>query len=130
MIPDEVVPYSTIPIKIILIVLLVIVLRAFLIQKSLMVVKRLVAFFMFSLLLILVLFPDISTYVAKKIGVGRGVDLIFYFSHLFLLLLIVALWRHSTVLMTTIAKLSRAIALQNPKRPGDNQKQSSQKPSV
>jgi hypothetical protein len=93
------------------------------VQKSLMAIKRLAAFFMFFLLILLVVFPDVSTRIANFIGVGRGVDLIFYFSHLFLLLLIVALWRRSTVLMATITKLSRAIALQNPNMPDDNKKQ-------
>lgn len=128
MIPQEVTSNGTIPIKIILIVLLVIVLRALLVQKSLMVIKRLVAFFMFFLLLLLVLFPSVSTFVAQKIGVGRGVDLIFYFSHLFLLLLIVALWRRSAVLMATITKLSRAIALQSAGRPQEQEKQATEEP--
>jgi len=105
------------PIKIILIILLLIVLRAFLVQKTLILVKRVVAFLMFFFLLLLVIFPGVSTRVANVIGVGRGVDLVFYFSHLFLLLLIIALWRRSTVLVGTITKLSRAIALQNPNKP-------------
>lgn len=105
------------PIKIILIILLLLVLRAFLVQKSLVLIKRIVAFLMFLALLFLVLFPDVSTRVANVIGVGRGVDLIFYFSNLFLLLLIVALWRRSVVLMVTITKLSRAIAIQSANRP-------------
>lgn len=114
MTPEQFTPYSTIPIKVILILVLLIVLRAFLVQKSMMLIKRLVALFMFIFLLLLVLFPEISTRIANLIGVGRGVDLIFYFSHLFLLLLIVALWRRCTVLTATITKLSRAIALQSP----------------
>lgn len=105
------------PIKIILIILLLVVLRAFLVQKSLVLTKRAVASLVFIFLLLLVVFPDVSTRVANFVGVGRGVDLIFYFSHLFLLLLIVGLWRRSIVLMATITKLSRAIALQNPDRP-------------
>ena len=105
------------PVKIILIVFLLVVLRVFLVQKSLVLIKRVVAFFMFLLLLLLVIFPNVSTLVANRIGVGRGVDLVFYFSHLFLLLLIVGLWRRTMILMTTITKLSRAIALQNPNKP-------------
>ena len=105
------------PIKIILIILLVIVLRAFLVQRSLILLQRLVASVMFCFLLLLVLFPDISTFVAHAIGVGRGVDLVFYFSHLFLLLLVVALWRRYKALMFKITRLSRAIALQNCNEP-------------
>lgn len=102
------------PIKIILLVLLVVVLRAFLVQKSLVLAKRLFAFFLFFILLLLVIFPDVSTYIANAIGVGRGVDLIFYLSHLFLLFLIAGLWRRCVALTASITELSRTIALQNP----------------
>ncbi len=107
------------PVKIILVILLLLVLRAFLVQKSLVLIKRMVALLMFLALLFLVLFPNISTSVANRMGVGRGVDLVFYFSHLFLLLLIVALWRRSIVLTETITRLSRAITLQNPRKPNE-----------
>jgi hypothetical protein len=105
------------PIKIILIALLVIVLRAFLVQKSLVLAKRLFVFILFFLLLFLVVFPDVSTRVAKVIGVGRGVDLIFYLSHLFLLFLIAGLWRRCVALDTSVTELSRIIALQNANKP-------------
>ena len=105
------------PIKIILLVLLVVVLRAFLVQKSLVLAKRLFAFFLFFILLLLVIFPDVSTYIANAIGVGRGVDLIFYLSHLFLLFLIAGLWRRCVVLTDSVTKLSRTIALRNVNEP-------------
>ena len=114
-------------IKIILIIFLLIVLRAFLVQKSLVWIKRVVAFLMFFTLLALVIFPDISTRIANNIGVGRGVDLIFYFSHLFLLFLIVGLWRRSTVLMAIATKLSRTIALQNANKPHNENDQPNEK---
>ena len=115
------------PIKLILIILLVIVLRAFMVQKALILTKRIVASSMFLVLVLLVVFPEVSTRVANVIGVGRGVDLIFYFSHLFLLFLIVGLWRRSIVLMTTVTKLSRAIALQNPNKPEEQKTQTDEK---
>lgn len=111
------------PIKIILIILLVIILRALLVQKSLVLVKRLVAFLMFLFLMFLVLFPDVSNVVAHKVGVVRGVDLLFYLSHLFLLFLIVGLWRRSIVLTNSVTKLSRAIALQSAQKPQGENKQ-------
>jgi hypothetical protein len=106
-----------ISIKIILTIFLLVILRAFLVQESLVLTKRVVAFSMFLVLVLLVMFPKISTCVANAVGIGRGVDLVFYFSHLFLLFLIVGLWRRSVVLMATITKLSRAIALQNANKP-------------
>lgn len=105
------------PIKIILIVILLLVLRAFLVQKSLILIARVVASLMFFCLLLLVLFPDVSIRIANVLGVGRGVDLLFYFSQLFFLFIIIALWRRTIVLMNITTKLSRAIALQNPDKP-------------
>jgi len=104
-------------IKIILIILLLVVLRAFLVQRSLMLAKRLSAVALFLLLVFLVLFPDMSNQIANKVGVGRGVDLLFYLSHLFLLLLIVALWRRLNVLSETVTKLARDIAVENARKP-------------
>ena len=106
-----------ITIKIILIALLLITLRAFLVQKSLKLTKRVVAVLMFLGLLFLVLFPDVSTSIANKIGVGRGVDLLFYFAHLFFLLVTVALWRRSIALSAALTRLSREIAIQNAAKP-------------
>lgn len=108
-------------IKIILVIFLLVILRAFLVQK-LVLFKRVVAFSMFLILVSLVVFPKASTHIANAVGVGRGVDLVFYFSHLFLLFLIVGLWRRSIILMNTVTKLSRAISLQSVHKPheGDN----------
>ena len=107
-----------ITIKIILIALLVIILRAFLVQRSLVLVKRAVAVLMFAGLLFLVVFPDISTWLAHKTGVGRGADLLFYLAHLFFLLVAVALWRRLIALSEAVTKLSREIAIREAVRPG------------
>jgi hypothetical protein len=104
-------------IKVILIVLLLIILRLFLVQKKLILAKRLSAFGMFIILVLLVIYPDASNWLAHKIGVGRGVDLLFYMSHLFLLLLIVSLWRRLNLLDGTITRLSREIAIQKARKP-------------
>lgn len=104
-------------IKIILIVLLLIVLRAFLVQRSLVLAKRLIALSLFIVLVLLVIFPKVSNDIAETIGIGRGADLLFYLSHLFLLLLIVGLWRRSIMLADVITRLTREIALQNASKP-------------
>jgi len=106
-----------ITIKVILILLLLIILRAFLVQKSLVLIKRAVAVLMFAALLFLVLFPGASTWAANRIGVGRGADLLFYFAHLFFLLVAVALWRRSINLSAAVTKLAREIAIRNAERP-------------
>ena len=94
------------PIKIILAVLLLVILRVFLVQK-LTLVRRVVAFLMFFMLLFLVILPDTTTVIANGIGVDRGSDLIFYLSHLFLLFLIVVLWRRYTALMGCVTRLTQ-----------------------
>lgn len=109
-------------IKIILIILLLIVLRAFLVQKQLILATRISALALFGVLVLLVIFPDVSNWIAHRIGVGRGVDLLFYLSHLFLLLLIVGLWRRINILNGTITKLSRAVAMQTAKKSDDIRK--------
>ncbi len=106
-----------ITIKVILIVLLLIILRAFLVQKSLLLIKRAVAVLMFAGLLFLVLFPDVSTWAANKIGVGRGADLLFYLANLFFLLVAVALWRRLITLSAAVTILARELAIRNAERP-------------
>jgi hypothetical protein len=107
-------------IKVILIVLLIIILRSFLVQRQFVLAKRLSALGLFAVLVLLVIYPDVSNRLAHRIGVGRGVDLLFYMSHLFLLLLIVSLWRRLNLLNNTITKLSRSIAIRTARKPADN----------
>jgi len=114
---NEIGRYGGIPIKLVLILVLLVVLRMFLVQKSLVLIKRLVALAVFFFLLFLILFPHVSTRVANVVGVGRGVDLVFYMADVFFLLLIVALWRRSMTLMAVVTRLSREIALQNASNP-------------
>jgi hypothetical protein len=106
-----------VPIKVILIVLLVAALRALLVQKSLITTSRVLAVGTFALLAFLVIFPKITTVVAGKLGVGRGVDLLFYLSHAFLLLLIIGLWRRTVTLTMDLTKLAREIALEKAAEP-------------
>jgi hypothetical protein len=112
--------HTTIWIKVILVVLLVIILRAFLVQRQLLIAKRLSALGMFVVLLLLVIYPDVSNSLAHAVGVGRGVDLLFYMSNLFLLLLIVGQWRRLNILNSSITRLSRSIAIQTARKPADN----------
>jgi len=107
-------------IKVILIAILLFILRAFLVQKSLLLIKRAVAVIMFGGLLFLVVFPDISTWIANKVGIGRGADLLFYFAHLFFLLVAVALWRRLITLNDTVTRLAREIAIIKAERPEEN----------
>jgi hypothetical protein len=115
-----------ITIKIILILLLCVILRAFLVQKSLLLVKRVIAVAMFAGLLFMVLFPDVSTWMANKLGIGRGADLLFYFAHLFFLLIAVALWRRLITLNDAVTRLTREIAIKKAVNPGEKTQQQKQ----
>lgn len=106
-------------IKILLILGLLIILRAFMVGRSLQLAKRLSAFGLFLIMVLLVLFPQASNYIADKVGVGRGVDLLIYLAILLILLLIVSLWRRIVALSDAVTKLTRQIAIENAKKPED-----------
>lgn len=106
-------------IKIILIVLILTGLRLFIVHHSMQLMKRLFAIFLFLILLTLIIFPEISTYIANKVGIGRGADLTFYISHLFLLLLVIILWRRMKTQEAKITKLAQNMAIENAKKPTD-----------
>lgn len=63
----------------------------------------------------LIWFPNVSTFIAKKVGVGRGADLITYCWIVASILLIVNLQIKLKKLEAHITKLTRAIALVQPK---------------
>jgi hypothetical protein len=115
-----------ITIKIVLIVFLLLILRAFLVQKSLLLIKRTVAVIMFAGLLFLVVFPDVSTWIANKVGIGRGVDLLFYFAHLFFLFIAVAMWRRLITLNDAVTRLAREIAINKAIPPDETARQTDQ----
>jgi hypothetical protein len=108
---------NNLPIKIVLILLLFVGLRLFLVQSSLQLIKRVSAILLFSFLIVLVLFPDLSTVIANSVGIGRGVDLTFYLSHLFLLLLVIILWRRLKAQDEKITQISREMAIRNARKP-------------
>lgn len=111
---------SNLPIKIILILLLLISLRLFIVQRSLQLAKRLTAVLLFSVLMLFVLFPELSTVIANRVGIGRGVDLTFYLSHLFELLLAIILWRRLKTQEERITKLTRETALREVSKPEED----------
>jgi hypothetical protein len=128
--PEQAASGSFLWIKILLIILLLVILRAFMVGRGLLLAKRLFALVLFLVLVALVLFPDVSNYAAHHLGVGRGVDLLFYLSHLFLLLLIVSLWRRMAGLADTVTKLSRRFAIETARKPQDKNSPADTKPSA
>ena len=104
-------------IKILLILGLLIILRAFTVGRSLQLTKRLSAIGLFVIMVLLILYPKASMYIADKLGIGRGVDLLIYLSILLIFLLIVSLWRRIITLSDSVTKLTRQIAIENARKP-------------
>jgi Uncharacterized conserved protein len=85
--------------------------------------NRWVDLLLFSVLIltgaIFIIFPDWTIYIANKLGVGRGADLIFYFSIILFWFVIVKLYsriRKLEQLMTEIVRndaLSKTISREN-----------------
>lgn len=64
--------------------------------------------FVFSgLAIFFILFPDYTHQIAKKLGVGRGADLLFYISILFFLFIVLKLFARVRRLENTITDLVR-----------------------
>jgi small membrane protein len=68
----------------------------------------LLALFIFSSLAIFfILFPEYTNVIAKKLGVGRGADLLFYTCILFFLFIIIKLFARIRRLEKTLTELVR-----------------------
>ncbi len=90
-----------------MIIALVILLSLYLIYFKNKLIIRLLMFFVFSLGILLVISPELSSKAAAKLGIGRGVDLIFYISILLGALgfiVIYAKYRKMEVLLTDLIR--------------------------
>ena len=103
-------------VKIGLVVGLLIILKLILFDQRLMIISKIVSFMIFIILLVFVMYPDMPTYFANKVGITRGADLLFYFSHILSYLLIVILWGKNRMLSYQITILNRELSIQNPDR--------------
>ena len=66
----------------------------------------------------LVLFPEMTTHIAQRVGVGRGADLVFYLFILVALAVIFNLHLRLRAVTEVTAELARSIALITVRRPG------------
>ena len=71
-------------------------------------------------LFIFILFPPLAHRAAWLLGVGRGVDLIFYLAHAFLLILVGMLYIKQKKQQLIITKLVRKIAIEIARRNNNN----------
>lgn len=74
---------------------------------------RLIALAMFLTALVLIIFPDLTTVIAHALGVGRGADLLLYFSLVSGIYIALLLYLRIRELDQKIAELTRAIALRD-----------------
>lgn len=74
-------------------------------------VQKLAMSLVFAAIIFLVIFPDVSTWCAHAVGVGRGVDLVFYLSSLVLLFLCFNLYLGHKALEDRLTVVVRELAL-------------------
>ncbi|MBI2617141.1 DUF2304 family protein [Candidatus Gottesmanbacteria bacterium] len=67
----------------------------------------------FSLAIIIVLFPELTSFVASPLGIGRGADVVVYVSIALLFYLVFRLYIFLEDIRHEITKLVQQIALQN-----------------
>jgi len=63
--------------------------------------------------ILLVLFPDASTWLANRIGIGRGTDMLFYFFIVFVLFRFVGISREQRETQKKLTEIVRAQAIQS-----------------
>lgn len=77
------------------------------------VVYRLLALALFLMAAVLVVFPDLTTVIAHALGVGRGADLLLYFSLVTGIYVALLLYLRIRELEQKIADLVRAVAVRD-----------------
>jgi hypothetical protein len=76
------------------------------------VIRKAATFIVVLTMLVFAIQPDWSTDVAQRVGVSRGVDLLFYLSHLTLLFVAFVYFLKFKKMEARIAKLVRQLALE------------------
>ena len=84
----------------------------------------LLALFLFSgLAIFFILFPQYTNIIAKKLGVGRGADLLFYICILFFLFILIKLFARIRRLEKTLTELVRQQAKDKAQLPEESKKE-------
>jgi hypothetical protein len=106
-----------IPIQPLLILLVGLLLLVYLIRFRSMFWDRLIVIGFSAVAVLLVADPDLSNRIANRLGVGRGVDLIFYLAFPGLLFMILLLYAKTMRQEERLALLTRELALLKAERP-------------
>ncbi len=70
---------------------------------------------------IFIIWPDLTTTLAKKLGVGRGADLVFYLSILIFWFVVLKLYARIRQLEKSFSQIIREDAIKKASAPGVNQ---------
>lgn len=81
-----------------------------------------ILFVMIAAAVTFILWPDLTTVIAKKLNVGRGADLIFYLSILIFWFVILKLYARIRKLEQLFTRIIRNDALKNAEEPDDRSK--------
>jgi len=82
-------------------------------------IKRLLFLFVFALGLVFVLFPELTNHIANLLGIGRGADLLLYFSVIGGFLALILIYSKFKELERSVAELVRRQAILHAKIPAD-----------
>ncbi len=117
--------FNAVPIQAILIIL-ILILGIYFVRKSRSRLAGRVVMILFVLILsIFVLLPDITTWIANLLGVGRGTDFLFYTFALFVLYALGLISVRMRDQDRKITQITRALAIQNAQKPGRSREQNS-----
>jgi small membrane protein len=106
-----------IPIQAILLVLILALGIYFLRRSRSRLAGRIVMILFIITLSIFVLFPDITTWIANRLGVGRGTDFLFYAFALFVLYALSMIYLRLRDQDRKITQMARSLALQDALKP-------------
>lgn len=73
--------------------------------------RRILLLLFASLVIFTILFPEITSWVADALGIGRGTDLIVYLSAFTLMFMAVLMYRKFERVEMRLARVARALAL-------------------
>jgi len=82
-------------------------------------IKRLLFLFVFALGLVFVVFPELTNHIANLLGIGRGADLLLYFSVIGGFLALILIYSKFKELERSVAELVRRQAILHAKIPVD-----------
>jgi len=112
------------PVQFILIVLLLLVSYVYFSRFRSGLRDRVLILFIALLGIVMTVVPDFTTTVANLIGVGRGVDLLFYMAILGLSFMCLLLYSKIRDLEASITTLTRALAIKKARSPDDTENHS------